>query len=241
MKRRTLEIACLAAWGLIVLIGGCAQNTETPVQTRADTLTPSDQGQLQDQFGNSVREPNQRLVSIGVVEHMHIHSPFSNDAPVPEDLLLACAESAQMGPAGTAQTEGSDATHTMTTDAISVTVTQSVTAGTEMQAAQTATQTPGVSTTQTPSATITPTQSPETSLAVDVPIAWAGGLASGAANAAQGGDATQTKSDTNTVRWLQTLAECLKDPDFVEAVNRLMSGEAEPAKAEEPTTQPSGE
>ena len=51
----------------------------------------------------------------------------------------------------------------------------------------------------------------------------------------------QTKADENTVRWVQMLTEKLGDPNFVDALNKLLGIDQapdEPVVLEEPTSQP---
>jgi len=228
--------ALLATLG--VMLAGCAQSTDTPVDTYAQTTTPADLQQVTDQFGNSVREPVPRQLVFGVVEHLHLHAPISNDAPVPEDLLLTCAPDGSMGPLEPGQVEGANATHSMTTGAVTITVTQSIAAGAEQAATPTGTVQPGVSVAQTPTVTAYPTQHIEPAIAIDVPIGLWGGIAQGAANAAQG-DATQSTEANATAKYMQLLgqlAELAQVPEFWEWLEAWSKDET---YLPVPTSQPS--
>lgn len=209
-----LWIVCIVIGAIVAALTGCAQNIPT--------TTTQDNQQVQ----TPVTTTDQDQAAQGTTIHFHLsqiptQEMAGGDVVIGADgIPIAIAEGLEQSGNGTALANAQSSFQQFNVIHITTGATGADLAGTTTGAA-TATGT------QTSTPTISAELSPEVSLAVAIDVAWAGGLASGAANAAQGGDATQTKSDTNTVRWLTTLAEALKDPGFIDVINGMMGFDPE--------------
>ena len=222
-RMNTVGICCrllLLAAGLSV---SCAQTTPAEVDqdSQQHTVTPTSTDQESQQQGSWIGELN-----ITFLNHPGGTGQGDNS-------LLAGEALASRGADPNGNTWTSNAGHVQGGNQVIMTVTTGgTTTGQEADAEGTGTahQAPSAAQEQTA------TQSPETSLAASIPVALWGGMADAAATAAQRGNAESEKTSANTQRWLQTLADKLQDPDFADAINKLMGfGDADEAADAEPT------
>ncbi|HUU82570.1 MAG TPA: hypothetical protein VM243_03600 [Phycisphaerae bacterium] len=191
------------------LVVGCSQSTpaELAQDSQQKTVTPTSADQEAQQQGSWIGELN----------ILFLNDPGGTG--LTDDGLLAGTALASSGSDPDGRPWATNAGHVQGGNSVVMTVTTGgTTTGQEASAAGTATAHQAPSAAQRQS----PTQSPETSLAASIPVALWGGMADAASTAAQGGDAASEKTSANTQRWLQTLAEKLQDPDFVNALNELL-------------------